>query len=669
MHAFWEIVASNSLVVVVLAVCVALLSRHWKNPVGVHLLWVFVLLKLVTPPVVTIPVPLSVYEPPFMAAQQEANQDVIDSSSVEVSREEEVASVAMNRQDQRAPEEWAASESLFSPTGVTASAAERHRMPWLTVLAWAWGAGIALFGSGHAYRILWFRSLLRAAEAPPSTLLGMAEGIGKRLGLTRIPEIALLPARLSPLVWSIGGRPRVLLPAALFERLDADAQQAILAHELAHVGRKDHWVRLLELVVATLFWWHPVVWWACRQLRELEEQCCDGLVLGTVSHGAKAYATALLDTLDFLSDRSVALPLIATGAKSPISLARRIKMLKKKSPEVRLTTGRLLFLLALTTVPMALAFAAKPLRTPEGAVVAVLDDCDPNYKGEGPHGDGIRLLAADGKEVYSRKSLNNCETIGANHGVILDPQQRRVYFRELVSHRVTAIDFMGRTMFEVDGIKATALAVDLKTGNLWCLTGGSLGAGETIVLDGNGRRTTTYPIDGFDIAYDSHDDAFWIVGPRARKVNRQGEVLCEGPRAGWSFVSVASNPRDGSVWIAERKHPDVAGSVNRLSLLDRKGQALRKIELGDQGPFGVACDPRTGMVWAVIWKKGVLRVPVEGKPLPPLDISATSIAIGAATAQVWIATEEEVLRLDKDGKPVARYALGRRSSQSWITAR
>ena len=46
MQVFWETVASNALMVAVLAAGVALLGRVWKNPVGLHLLWVFVLLKL-----------------------------------------------------------------------------------------------------------------------------------------------------------------------------------------------------------------------------------------------------------------------------------------------------------------------------------------------------------------------------------------------------------------------------------------------------------------------------------------------------------------------------------------------------------------------------------------------------------------------------------------------
>ena len=97
-----------------------------------------------------------------------------------------------------------------------------------------------------------------------------------------------------------------------------------------------------------------------RQLQELEDQCCDAIVVDLAPHGAKSYATALLDTLDFLSDRSIAAPLGATAAKSSISLARRIAMLKNPIPAMRLTFGRATLLAAVIAIPMGLAFAAKP---------------------------------------------------------------------------------------------------------------------------------------------------------------------------------------------------------------------------------------------------------------------------------------------------------------------
>jgi hypothetical protein len=152
----------------------------------------------------------------------------------------------------------------------------------------------------------------------------------------------------------------------LFAQLDPPAQEAIVAHELAHIRRRDHWVRLLELTITTLYWWHPVAWWACRVLRELEEQCCDSMVLGAVAWDGRAYATALVDTLDYLCDRSLALPPVATGANALASLSRRIKMLKNPTPVRPLTVGRLLLLLTVAAVPMTLAFAVTTSTSDDG---------------------------------------------------------------------------------------------------------------------------------------------------------------------------------------------------------------------------------------------------------------------------------------------------------------
>ena len=84
-----------------------------------------------------------------------------------------------------------------------------------------------------------------------------------------------------PMVLSAGFRPQLLLPMELFKRLETTAQSSLLAHELAHIRRKDHLVRLLELLGTTLFWWHPVVWWACWELQNLEDLCCDAMVVGS----------------------------------------------------------------------------------------------------------------------------------------------------------------------------------------------------------------------------------------------------------------------------------------------------------------------------------------------------------------------------------------------------
>lgn len=347
MQPFWEIVASNALLVVVLAAGAALLGRVWKNPLCLHLLWVFVLLKLMTPPLVTVPI-ASLTKP------------IARTSRVDASRPEPVFTTAA--EERRSPlHDFVISESSHSDRNIATIADGLQRMPWFLIFGWGWGVGIVAFASSQAYRIVHFQNLLRSGRTPSSTLLDMAEETSKQLGLKRIPEIRLLPVCVSPLVWSLGGRPRVFLPSALFEQLDGAAQRAILAHELAHVRRGDHWIRLLEMVFTALFWWHPIVWLAARQLQKLEDQCCDAMVVDLAPRSAKSYAVALLDTLDFLCDRpSIAAPLGAMAANPSVSLTRRIEMLKNRSWTTRWTLGRLMLVLTVTALPMALAFGQEP---------------------------------------------------------------------------------------------------------------------------------------------------------------------------------------------------------------------------------------------------------------------------------------------------------------------
>ena len=124
-----------------------------------------------------------------------------------------------------------------------------------------------------------------------------------------------MPARVPPMLWaSLLGRPRLLLPEELWARFDAAQQAAVLAHELAHWKRSDHWVRRLEAVVLGLYWWCPVAWWASRRLEQAEEECCDAWVVWSLPSAAGSYAEALVATAAFLSGYRNSLPVGASGA-------------------------------------------------------------------------------------------------------------------------------------------------------------------------------------------------------------------------------------------------------------------------------------------------------------------------------------------------------------------
>lgn len=299
--------------------------------------------------------------------------------------------------------------------------------------------------------------------------------------------------------------------------------------------------------------------------------------------------------------------------------------------------------------------------------VVVVDNCDPDYR-SAPFADGVRFLSSSGAQLFLETGLNNAESIGSNHGVVLDPRRYRVFFRENVSGRVTAMDARGRVLYSVADVNADAMAIHPDTGHLWCLAGSRLGEGETVVLNRSGDRVAVYPIHGFDLAHNEHDDAFWAVGREITKFDSRGQVLVKRPPVEWAYVSVAPDHRDGSVWVLERRYSQGKGT-DRVIRLDATGAPVKEVDLPSQTPFCVACDPETGTAWVVGYRQKVLRIPAVGGPLPPLEIPARSIAIGPRTGLIWVATDAEVLRVARDGTIEARHAFDGSSSQSWMAAR
>jgi TonB family protein len=90
---------------------------------------------------------------------------------------------------------------------------------------------------------------------------------------------------------AVAAGPVILLPEASAAWPLARLQM-VLAHELAHVRRRDLWWRLAGTLACCLFWFHPLAWWAAAQQRKESEMACDDLVLRT--YPSAAYAEQLV---------------------------------------------------------------------------------------------------------------------------------------------------------------------------------------------------------------------------------------------------------------------------------------------------------------------------------------------------------------------------------------
>jgi len=149
------------------------------------------------------------------------------------------------------------------------------------------------------------------------------------------------------------------MPETLLAEMEADQWKWVLAHELAHIRRRDHMVRWVEWLARICFWWNPVVWWAQRNLRAAEEICCDALVVRRLEPGRSAYASSILAAMASLAGPIQRPPLMASEINSGGHLERRFEMIV--SGTVRLSASRLLqasvLLCALTVLPLGVVRA------------------------------------------------------------------------------------------------------------------------------------------------------------------------------------------------------------------------------------------------------------------------------------------------------------------------
>ena len=326
MTALLTIVAIKAGIATLLALAVALVARRLKNPALLHAAWVLVLLELVAPPLFEVGVLPAIEPAPAPAPLVfELPTD---------------------------PATLLASASLSRPPGLHLS----H------VLVALWLAGAAALAGLAILRARRFSRLLRDLETdlPPAGLEATAQRLARRLGLKRCPRLRVIPAPISPMLRPRRGRLELLFPEALLTRLTARETETLLAHELAHVKRGDPWVRVLEIVAATLFFWHPLVGWVRRRLRREEELCCDALVLDLLPGHATDYARGLLQAIELLARDPAPLPSLASGAAEARLLKERLTMIvsaRPKNPSPRLRVA-----LAVAAVALALILPSRAER-------------------------------------------------------------------------------------------------------------------------------------------------------------------------------------------------------------------------------------------------------------------------------------------------------------------
>ncbi|MBI3860557.1 MAG: PD40 domain-containing protein [Planctomycetia bacterium] len=374
MNLFLQSLLSHVVIAALLAGLVYGVTRIWRNPQLSHALWVLVLLKLITPPLVTLPIPGLVSEADAPGAPIAQTALPLDSPVVGGARAEHSSQAVESRHN--------AHNAAFDLSGSFVGPAQEavsggSPLDWRRTLLAIWAAGSLVLIVVGLRRVRQFSLLISETSPADADVQRDAADLAQKLGLRCSPQVRIVQGAIPPVVWSLGIRPVILLPATLLPQLGRAEQLTILAHELAHIRRGDHWVRWLEALVFVLYWWNPCVWLVRRELNVVEEQCCDLWVVWLVPECRRAYAGAIVQTVEYLSNARAAMPLVASGLGRSFPLKTRITAILAESRTHRLPSPLRLGLavvavtgLSLSAVPghsLARRAAAESVERPAAA--------------------------------------------------------------------------------------------------------------------------------------------------------------------------------------------------------------------------------------------------------------------------------------------------------------
>ena len=147
----------------------------------------------------------------------------------------------------------------------------------ILLAVWAFGCGVVVM----AWAVRWARVRKVVRSARP------------------LAWPAPMPVLASPSLMEPGlvglFRPVLVVPETLPERLTRSEVDAILAHEIGHLRRRDNLTAAIHMLVEALFWFHPLVWWIGARLIVERDGACDQAVI-EAGHDRRAYARSLVES-------------------------------------------------------------------------------------------------------------------------------------------------------------------------------------------------------------------------------------------------------------------------------------------------------------------------------------------------------------------------------------
>jgi uncharacterized protein (TIGR03435 family) len=243
---------------------------------------------------------------------------------------------------------------------VLARAATADSTVTMSLLA-LWMTGVVAVLAVWAVRWRHVASIVRAAQpAGDGPILETLRRLETRVAISRPVALVESESPLEPGVFGILN-PVLVWPRHIAAHLEDAQIQTILAHEVAHVRRRDNLAAAAHMAVQAAFWFHPLVWWIGSRLVDERERACDEDVV-LMGSDPQIYAEGILKTCQCY----VPAPLACVTGVTGSNLKKRIEHIMACDARATLTAWRKALLAAAAAAtlaaPMAFGVLNAPLR-------------------------------------------------------------------------------------------------------------------------------------------------------------------------------------------------------------------------------------------------------------------------------------------------------------------
>jgi TonB family protein len=280
--------------------------------------------------------------------------------------------------------------AFLAPVSVVAP----ERFDWLSVTYQVWAVGAGLSVSVLILGVLWLVWLGSRAHDAGSHWQHEADDLRARLAIGRCVRIAVTQHPALLVTWG-ALTPVILLPAGA-DAWPTERIRLVLAHEFAHLARRDWLMQLLAETGRAINWFNPLFWIACSRLRRESEHACDDIVL-ELGISATSYASQLIELArSFRVHGRTWLP--APSIARPSTLERRVRAMLNPQVDRRPVSPLRRAVLVLGLIALAVPIAAATFSA--GAPAGVLRD----PMGRVLPGATVRLSAIGADAIHETQS-------------------------------------------------------------------------------------------------------------------------------------------------------------------------------------------------------------------------------------------------------------------------